>query len=339
MKNLARRKRSTKKQRRKRRRHRLIFLLVIIFFILGYLAGSDNYEFSDFKGKLNTGLSQIEKLFNRFKPSDSLPEKKRADGKERSEIHLFDLGEGSSILLLAKDGSNLLIDTGKEDDSEKRIIGYLDEEIALGGAIDLLIFSNNNSNHIGHSDLVVDYFDVKEVWMNGLDTNTKVYSNLLDNLLESKTEYLEPKAGDQYSRNAFEIEILNPDEQNNGENQKDESIVARIEFDNLSLMFTGDLSAAGEKDIMDKNPNLKSDILILGDNGSNDSNREEWINSVDPSFAFYQAAEDNTKDHPGEKTIEKLENADIPVYGTDKSGMISILVDKEGKIDIKQSKK
>lgn len=337
MKNLAKRKRSTKKQRRKRRRRLFIFLLVVIIFIFGYITGNKNYEFSDFTEKLDRGITQLEEVFNRFKSPDPLPKKKRTEEKERSEIHLFDLGEASSVLLSAEDGSNILINTGRNDDS-KKIISYLDEEIGLGGEIDLLIFSNNDSDHIGHSDLVIDYFDVKEVWMNGLDTNSKTYSNLLDNLLESETEYLEPKAGDKYNKNAFEIEILNPEKESNYETQKEESIVSRIEFDNISLLFSADISSTVKKEILAKNPNIKSDIIIIGDDRSKDYNGEKWMSAVDPSFAFYQAGEDKSQNYPGDQTIQRLKEADIPVYGTDKSGMISIFIDIEGKIDIKESK-
>lgn len=44
---------------------------------------------------------------------------------------------------------------------------------------------------------MLEYFDVQEVWMNGVDSTSKVYSKLLDALLASDVE-----TGD-----VFEVEI------------------------------------------------------------------------------------------------------------------------------------
>lgn len=336
METLAKRKRLTKKQR-KRRNHWLAALFIgLLIFISGYIAGHQDLDFSQVQQKLDAAKSKIETQLKDFELAEKTEKIKPAKvAVGMSEIHLFDVGQGASVLLVAKDGSNVLIDTGRYDDSEKKIISYLDKEIGLGGAIDLLIFSHNDSDHIGHGDLVLEYFDVQEVWMNGVDHTTKVYSALLDRLLVSNAEYKEPKAGETFIRDAFEIQVLHPEAGSTRKDHNDESLVVRITFDDISIMTSGDASILRENEIVERTGNLQSDILMLGHHGADNSTGAQWIKAVNPEMAFYQAGRENIYDHPGSETIQRLQEFEIPVYGTDEFGTISLYIDENGAVEIK----
>lgn len=332
---MAKRRRLTKKQREQRNRWLIALAIAFVVFVAGYLAGREDVNFQQIQTKLDDTLTKIEQRLNDMElPSQpSLPTQSDQEAGT-SQIHILDVGQGAATLLIASDGSNVLIDTGRYDDSDKRIISYLDHYIGLGNEIDLLIFTHNDSDHIGHGDLVLEYFDVQEVWMNGLDHTTKVYSNLLDALLESDAEYYEPKAGEQFERNAFLIDVLHPVAGSTRKNHNDESIVTRIEFDNISLMTSGDASIARENEIIKRGSRLRSDILMIGHHGANDSTGENWLQAVQPQIAFYQAGIDNKYGHPGTDTLERLRQANIPVYGTDELGTISLYIDETGKMEV-----
>lgn len=335
MKRLAKRKRLTKKQRKQRNNWLVALFISTLIFISGYIAGHQDLDFSQVQIKLDEAKTKVEKQLSDFQLAEKTKKIKPVKITEGiSEIHLFDIGQGASLLLVAKDGSNILIDTGRYDDSEKKIISYLDKEIGLGGQIDLLIFSHNDSDHIGHGDLVLEYFDVQEVWMNGVDHTTKVYSKLLDSLLISNAAYLEPKAGETFTRDSFEIQVLHPEPGSTRKNHNDESLVVRIAFDGISIMTSGDASIARENEIVERTGNLASDILILGHHGADNSTGLQWIAAVDPAMAFYQAGKDNIYEHPGRETIERLQEAGIPVYGTNELGTISLYIDENREIDI-----
>ena len=324
---LVKRKRRTKKQREKRKRRLITILLVIAIFIFGYATGHREIRFSVVKEKISLALVQMEKQVDKLDLSTQSIKRKRIDKEVRSEIHLFDLDEAFSVFLTAEDGSNILINTGRQNDSEKEIIRYLDEQIGLGGRIDLLIFTNNLSDHIGHGDLVVEYFDVREVWMNGLDSSTVVYSDLLDAMLESSIDYLEPKAGEKYKRGAFEIEILNPVSGNEDKDHSDESIVGRIKFDGISLVNAASVTHSRENEIVKEGLDLKADIIILGNQESDTDLRNKWLDVINPDFAFYQRK-------PADEMLHLLKERGIALYGTDESGTISTFLNEEGKLEV-----
>ena len=336
MKELAKRKRLTKKQRERRNRWVLGGLIVFFIFIGGYLTGRQDIDLREIQAKLDETFVKIEEqLMNRNQSS------KDSDGQGvggTSQIHLLDVGQGSSTLYIASDGTSILVDTGRYDDSEKRIITYLDKYIGLGEKIDLLVFSHNDSDHIGHGDLVLEYFDVQEVWMNGMDHTSKVYADLLDTLLEKDVEYAEPKAGEQFSRGAFDLQVLHPPVDSPQKDPNDESIIMRMVFDNLSVMTSGDASIPREKDVIKRNFHLKSDLLILGHHGAKNSSGEQWLEAVQPKMAFYQAGVNNSYGHPSPETLERLAAENIPVYGTDEFGTISLYIDEAGEITMETEK-
>src|SRR5699024_7057515 len=212
------------------RRNRWVLGGLIVFFIFigGYLTGRQDIDLREIQAKLDETFVKIEEqLMNRNQSS------KDSDGQGvggTSQIHLLDVGQGSSTLYIASDGTSILVDTGRYDDSEKRIITYLDKYIGLGEKIDLLVFSHNDSDHIGHGDLVLEYFDVQDVWMNGMDDTSKVYADLLDTLLEQDVEYVEPKAGERFNRGAFDLQILHPAPDSPQKDPNDESIIMRMVF-------------------------------------------------------------------------------------------------------------
>lgn len=332
---MAKRRRLTKKQRERRNRWVLGLVVALLIFVTGYLAGRRDVDFQQIQTKLDETLTRIEQQISNFEiPQRTLKSADSALKEATSQVHILDVGQGAATLLIAEDGSNILIDTGRFDDSEKKIISYLDHYIGLGNEIDLLIFSHNDSDHIGHGELVLEYFEVQEVWMNGLDHTTKVYSNLLDAILNSDADYLEPKAGEHFTRAAFEIEVLHPKTGSTRKNHNDESLVTRIEFDGLSLMTSGDASMPRENEIIKRSGNLQSDILMLGHHGASDSTGENWLRAVKPQIAFYQAGQNNSYGHPGIDTLERLDQLNIPVYGTDELGTISLYIDEAGAVEV-----
>lgn len=328
---MAKRRRLTKKQKERRRNSVIALLAILFIFISGYFFGRRDITFDTVKDKLDEATSRIEKHIDNISRPAS-PESKPT--LNSSQIHILDVGQGSSILLISRDGTSVLVDTGRYDDGGKRIISYLDRYIGLGRELDLLIFTHNDADHIGHGDLVMEYFDVQEVWMNGMDHTTKVYSNVLDAIVTADAIYREPKAGEVYQRGPFEIQVLHPTANSRQSNHNAESIVTRIAFDGISLLTSGDASVVEEQQIIERSGHLESDMLIVGHHGAADSTGEQWLRAVKPKLAFYQAGLNNTYGHPSPDVIERLEAHNIPVYGTDELGTISIFIGEDRQVSV-----
>lgn len=305
-----------------------ILVLIGLAFLLGIAAERSGYS-------LDAIESHIDEIYHRIHQWTHRTFSSGVDDEQNGEVIVFDVGQGSSTLLKSGDGSTILIDTGRHNDSSNQIIQYLNDEIGVGGKIDLLIFTHNHADHIGNGDLVLDYFQVDEVWMNGMDSASQVYSDVLDALLESSAEYVEPKRGDRKEVGSFMVEVLHPIADQPESNQNDESIVTRIRLGTVSIMLTGDSSISIERSLVDSPmTQLQSEILLLGHHGSDTSTSEEWVEAVSPHIAIYQASINNSYGHPHQEVLERLDRYGIPVYGTDKDGTIRVTFNEKGEIDV-----
>ncbi|OJF96488.1 ComEC/Rec2 family competence protein [Alkalibacterium sp. 20] len=303
----------------------LMTLLVSVAFLMGLWFGKNDFSYQWIETYANEMSSQMRSFFSNFNE-----DKKR---EKLADYHFFDMGQGSSVLLEAFDGTTILIDTGRYDDSDPRIINYLNDEIGIGGEIDLLIFTHNDSDHIGNGDLVLDYFQVNEVWMNGMDHTSQTYSDVLDALLESDVIYAEPKNGYTTEIGAFSIEVLHPLENEKQGSQNDESIVTRITLGDTVMMHMGDVNMAVEERILNEvSTGLQSDIIVLGHHGSSTS--EDWLQAINPSVAIYQAGAGNHSGHPDREIVQLFEGHPAELLGTDNYGTIHIVVNENNQIDI-----
>lgn len=307
----------------------LTTLLVGVAFLLGTWVERDYLSFSLIENYIKEVQLYIESIEI---PSN---DKSKDIKGNLSEIHFFDVGQGGSTLLQAYDGTNILIDTGRYDSDETEIINYLNDEIGVGGSIDLLIFTHNDADHIGNGDAVLEYFQVDEVWMNGVDHTSQTYSQVLDSIIDADVVYKEPLAGEAFDLGAFSIEVLNPIEDMENKSQNDASIATRISIGDSSIIQTGDVSGQIEERILkDYIGSLQSDIMVLGHHGSRTSTSKEWLQDVNPKVTVYQAGMGNVYEHPYKEVLNKVVDQSIEVYGTDKNGSIQINIKQDNQLEV-----
>ncbi|MFC6464609.1 ComEC/Rec2 family competence protein [Marinilactibacillus sp. GCM10026970] len=321
---MVRKKKMTKKQKQQRIQVSVTAFLIALAFFIGLFFGDNPYDADYFTDKWQELTREWSTYLPRFEPESS----------SNGTIRFFDVGQGSSTLYQSEDGTNIVIDTGRYDDSDKRIVSYLDKYIGTGGKIDLLIFTHNDADHIGNGDLVLEYFQVDEVWMNGVDHTTRVYEKLLDAISESDANYYEPNAGETKDIGPFKIEVLNPQESNRTTDHNEESIMTRTTISGTSIMNSGDASSTVEKQIVKQYSNLKADVMLVGHHGSKDSNSTEWLSAVDPEVAIIQAGLNNSYGHPHEETLERINHQGISLYSTMDEGTVTVTVEEDGTFSV-----
>ena len=108
------------------------------------------------------------------------------------------------------------------------------------------------------------------------------------------------------------IEILWPKEEQISENiLNNNSIVCKLNYQNFSCIFTGDIEEIAERKILEEYKNnlkiLNSAILKVGHHGSKTSSIEEFIEVVNPKIALIGVGENNKFGHPNIEVIKRLE--------------------------------
>ena len=138
------------------------------------------------------------------------------------------------------------------------------------------------------------------------------------------------------------FQILWPDTKNViSENAlNNSSLVFKLNYINYSMLFMGDIEEVAEKQILKKYKNnleiLKADVLKIPHHGSNSSSTKEFIEAVRPKIALIGVGENNKFGHPNEQVIERLIDFGVQIYRTDKTGEISINVNKNGSFKVRK---
>lgn len=239
---------------------------------------------------------------------------------ERLCVHYIDVGQGEAAFLAGPDFA-VLIDAGDLDGTE--VLDYLK---ALGvETIDLFVVTHPHADHIGQAAQVMRSFTVREVWMSGYEHYTRIFEELLDEVLESDADYFEPRRGDQRQLGGLTLQVLNPMEPTGSIHES--CLVLRAVYGQVAFLFTGDAERRIEEDLVRRGLPLQAQILQLGHHGSRTSSSLDFLLAVDPEAAIYAAGRDNEYGHPHGEVLNRLKILEIPVYGTDELGTIVVCTD------------
>ena len=88
------------------------------------------------------------------------------------------------------------------------------------------------------------------------------------------------------------------------------SIVCKLNYRNVSVLFTGDIEEIAEKKIVNLYDSkvLNSNILKVAHHGSKSSSCNEFVSKVNPKIVLVGVGENNKFGHPNDKVIERLNN-------------------------------
>ncbi|MBU3089866.1 MBL fold metallo-hydrolase [Clostridium gasigenes] len=245
--------------------------------------------------------------------------KKNLNPTNKMIVHYIDVGQGDSILIQVNN-KNLLIDAGPKD-AKENLLTYLDS-IGLS-KLDYIIATHPHEDHIGSMSSVINKYEVGKFYAPKVEHTTSTFEKMVESLITKDLKINIIKAGiDTIDLGkGTNVTVFSPSKEEYS-NLNDYSPIIKIEYGNNSFLFTGDAEVEVEKEVLSKNPNIKSDVLKLGHHGSSTSTSKTFLNAVNPSIGVISAGVDNKYGHPTNKTLTLLNTNNIKFYRTDLDGTI-----------------
>jgi len=235
-------------------------------------------------------------------------------------VSFIDVGQGDAILILAPDGKIMLIDGG---DTNTGIVQFLQRNNVQ--RIDLMVATHPHSDHIGGLVQVLTAIPVTKVITNGQMHTSSIYEHFLDAIAFAKAEYAEVQRGDIIALGNLSFSVLNPTTNTGDLNHN--SLVLRLDYGEVSFLFTGDADKDAEASMISAGLPLQVTILKVGHHGSRYSSSPAFLAQVKPEVAIYSAGTGNLYGHPHPETLAALAAAGARVYGTDVNGTITVITD------------
>ena len=253
-----------------------------------------------------------------------------------TKIYFIDVGQGDSTLIQTIEGKNILIDGGGSefgnfDVGESILLPYLlDRRIT---AIDYLMISHFDSDHIGGIFSIIEHLKVKNIIISKQGENSENLKKFYEIVKEKNAKILIVKKGDVIKIDKYSyFEILFPEDNLIKENVlNNNSIVARFNSLDFSMLFTGDIEEIAEKrlcELYSGTDKLEALVLKVAHHGSKTSSTNEFLEMVKPKLALVGVGKNNNFGHPNEGVIERLENMSCKIYRTDNCGEIEIKINK-----------
>jgi competence protein ComEC len=100
-------------------------------------------------------------------------------------------------------------------------------------------------------------------------------------------------------------------------------MVLRLSYGRDALLFSGDLEAKGERELIASGADLRATILKVPHHGSHTSSTTELIAAVHPVVAIISLGYHNRFHFPADEVLQRYRDADVTVLRTDDDGAIS----------------
>ena len=134
----------------------------------------------------------------------------------------------------------------------------------------------------------------------------------------------------------FDVLWPNSDKTISEEALNNNSLVCKMNYQNFSMLFTGDIEKIAEQEILklyrDNLELLNSTVLKVAHHGSKTSSSIDFLNAIKPRVAFIGVGKNNRFGHPNREVIDRLESLGVGIYRTDENGEIHLIVDDMYKI-------
>lgn len=274
------------------------------------------------------GCAEIGNFLNQSTESNS-----NNSGKVENEFvsHYIDAGQGDSEFIELPNGQTMLIDASISDYGDK-IVKFIKN---LGySKIDYVVATHPHADHIGGMKKVVDSFDIENVYMPKVSTNTKTYEKLLETIKKKGLKIKTAKAGvSVISEDNLKVDMLAPNS-NSYESLNNYSAVIKITYKNNKFLYMGDAEKLSEDEIK---ADISADVIKVGHHGSRTSSSNNFVKKVKPEYAVISVGEGNSYNHPHSEVVKRWEKIGAKILRTDKNGSISITSDGDN-ISVKTEK-
>jgi len=203
--------------------------------------------------------------------------------------------------------------------------------------VDYVVLSHPDRDHYGGLAFVAAQFSPREFWSNGASADSDGFAQLEQRLLDGGVSRHVLRRGDVRRIGSVAVRVHSPSSQRDGLRDNDQSLVLGLGFGSKQVLFTGDIEAPGEEDLVaSSDGQLASAVLKVPHHGSHTSSSPRFLAAVAPEFAIVSAGFENRLGFPHPDVLQRYDARDCTLARTDLDGAITVRIHPDGQIDIRR---
>lgn len=262
---------------------------------------------------------------------------------------VLDVGQGDGIFMKGPEGGTYLVDGGSSDIKnvgQYRLESFLKSQGV--GVLDYIMVSHGDSDHMNGIEELIErnevgvkirtlVLPVQEVWDEAL-------AGLAKKAKKCGIRVTEMKPGQSIKEGKMTLTCIQPGNvgkrSEGAKTGNTASMVLAVRFGEFDMLLTGDVEGEGEeqltKRLEESYQNCTWEVLKAAHHGSKNSSTEEFLQQIQPAYAFISAGQENRYGHPHQETIERFRNVGSKIYSTQEKGALIVEVEDGKTLEIEK---
>jgi competence protein ComEC len=245
---------------------------------------------------------------------------------------MLDVGQGES-LLVESGPRGLLVDTGGRPFGDGTDIGRAVVVPALWArgrrALDALLVTHADPDHVGGAPAVLDAFDVGQEWL-GVDVpRHEPTLALLAAAARDTVPVVRRHRGDALVLGQTRLRVLHPaiPDWERRRVRNDDSVILEIVHGDVAMLLLGDVGEEIEREILPRLTPARMRILKVAHHGSRTSTSRDLVERWRPHIALVSCGRGNSFGHPAPAVLDRLRAVGAEIVRTDQDGQITVTSD------------
>lgn len=252
------------------------------------------------------------------------------------EVRFLGAGQADATLMVFPDGRRWLLDAGGlgagDFDSGERVVGPALWNLGYR-RLHALVLSHPQFDHYGAMPFLVSAFSPLAFFSNGESSTAATFARLQASLADHAVKQETLYRGCQTCVAGVLVRVLSPPRPLGSSTPNDASLVLLLEYAGRRLLFPGDIEAAGERDLLRAYPDLAVDLVKVPHHGSRTSSSLPFVETTRPRLAVFSVGYQNRFRFPHRAVVGRYALAGAQVLRTDWDGMITVRVDRSGRLE------
>jgi competence protein ComEC len=233
------------------------------------------------------------------------------------EVCFLDIGMGDSIFIETEFKHQILIDGGPNN----RVIKKLEERMPFWDrTIDLIVLTHPDKDHMFGLIEVLKRYKVENILWTGIETDTLLGREWEEAIKKERAKLWIAREGLNIKISKYRnISVLYPFESLEHRvvsNKNNSSIIMLLNSNEHKILFTGDAEKKVEQWLVEKEYDLRTQVLKVSHHGSKTGSSLEFLEAVQPDAAIICASENNQYGFPHEETLANLNESGITILQT-----------------------
>jgi competence protein ComEC len=253
---------------------------------------------------------------------------------DRFRVTFLDVGQGDSTVVELPDGQVVLIDGGatyERFDMGRAVVAPFLWNRGIH-AIDQVIGTHPQLDHVGGLAWLIRHFRVKSYWGSGEIREELFYRRLQGSLAAQGLQEQAAREGQEIlSSGSCRMVVLNPptdvqfnvaqrDSHVSGHMLNNRSVVTHLTCGAHRMLFAADVEQEGLSRMAHAPSHGPVEVLKVPHHGAVSSLNRNWVASLHPQYAVFSAGRHNRYGHPAAAVLDVYRSEGSTVLRTDHDG-------------------